>query len=114
MHNKIENLSATWKVLYRKPTLDWVNSLPLFCPSYAVFVASLVICPTRFCSPVSLVRPIRVRLVRRSAKSNNAHKKTSAETPVSTQEILTTVTIATALTPTIGTDTEKGPYLTQA
>ena len=114
MHNKIENLSATWKVLYRKPTLGWVNALPLFCPSYAVFVASLVVCPTRFCSPVSLVRPIRVRLVRRSAKSNNAHKKTSAEAPVSTHEILTTVTIATALTHTIGTDTEKGPFLTQA
>ena len=55
-----------------------------------------------------------MRLVRRSAKSNNAHKKTSAEAPVSMQEMLTTVTIAAAFTHTIGSDTEKGRHFTQS
>ena len=65
------------------PTLDWVAPLLPFLSPYAVLVASLVVSPTRLGSPISLARPVRVRLAKREVRGNNAHKETDAKAPVS-------------------------------
>ena len=74
-----------------------------------MLVASfVVVSPTRLCSPASLARPVRVRLVRRDARSKFAHKETGACAPVSMFVMFTTFTTAVAMTHIIRADVEKG------
>ena len=74
-----------------------------------MLVASfVVVSPTRLCSPASLARQVRVRLVRRDARSRFAQKETGAHAPVSMFVVFTTFTTATTMTHIIRAEIEKG------